>query len=112
MNVPAGINLNFMPIELADSGNSTGVGAGVVGAGVVGAGVVGAGVVGAGVVGAGVVGAGVVGAGGVGAGGVGAGGVGRSRSHPQIATTATQTTAELKRFTFAPVVKGYCPATA
>ena len=82
MNVPAGINLNFMPIELADSGNSTGVGAGVVGAGVVGAG------------------------------GVGAGGVGRSRSHPQIATTATQTTAELKRFTFAPVVKGYCPATA
>jgi hypothetical protein len=43
---------------------------------------------------------------------VGAGGVGRSRSHPQIATTATQTTAELKRFTFAPVVKGYCPATA
>jgi len=97
MNVPAGINLNFMPIELADSGNSTGVGAGVVGAGVVGAGGVGAG---------------GVGAGGVGAGGVGAGGVGRSRSHPQIATTATQTTAELKRFTFAPVVKGYCPATA
>ena len=102
MNVPAGINLNFMPIELADSGNSTGVGAGVVGAGVVGAGGVGAGGVGAG----------GVGAGGVGAGGVGAGGVGRSRSHPQIATTATQTTAELKRFTFAPVVKGYCPATA
>jgi len=107
MNVPAGINLNFMPIELADSGNSTGVGAGVVGAGVVGAGGVGAGGVGAGGVGAG-----GVGAGGVGAGGVGAGGVGRSRSHPQIATTATQTTAELKRFTFAPVVKGYCPATA
>jgi hypothetical protein len=91
VNLPAGINLNFMPIELADSGNSTGVELLVVAGG-------------------GGLGIGVLGStegGGTGLGSttgvllVATGGVGCERSHPQIATTATQTTADLKRCTLA-----------
>jgi hypothetical protein len=61
-----------MPIELADSGNSTGVDLLVVAGGV------------------GLVATGCVGL-------LATGGVGCERSHPQTATTATQTTTDLKR---------------